>query len=104
MEKKGFTGVIEHADKQLDELVKIRSDKSKNWGRGHHSPLAWWKWFALAALVAIIIAWLVANYYTGASAWWEVINAAAAVVGALLPFDPIVASINCAVNLVETGC
>ncbi len=59
--EKGFSGIVDKIDKDIDELIKLRSDKEKNRGREHRSPLVWWKWIMIITIVGLSICALIAT-------------------------------------------
>ena len=65
LEKEGYEGYVKHLDKKMDELIQIRSDKAKNRGREHRSPLRWWKWFIIGGIVAAIVGIMIGAFYLG---------------------------------------
>lgn len=65
--KKGFTGLIEHFDDNVNKLIEIRSDERQNRGREHRSPIRWWKYLAIAGLWAMFGAMCVAYGFSGDS-------------------------------------
>jgi hypothetical protein len=67
--EKGFSGIVNEIDKDLDELIKLRLDKEKNRGREHRSPVAWWKWFVIVGIIGTLIAIaILAIYFSGGTA------------------------------------
>ena len=63
--EKGFTGLVNHIDTSVDKLIKLRSDRSKNRGREHRSPIELWKWFVIVGIVGAYIALNIIGYYYG---------------------------------------
>lgn len=72
LEKEGYEGYIKHVDKQMEKLIKLRSDKTRNRGREHRSPLWWWKWFIIGGLVTALVGLIIASFYIGS--WNAVID------------------------------
>lgn len=60
VEADGFKGLVNNIKKNLNELIEIRSDESKNRGRDEkHSPLLWWKWLIIAGIAGAGVAVLI---------------------------------------------
>jgi len=60
VETDGFNGLVNNIKKNLNELIEIRSDESKNRGRDKkHSPLAWWKWIFIIGVAGVGIGTLI---------------------------------------------
>lgn len=131
LEKEGYDGYVKHLDKKMDELIKLRSDKAKNRGREHRSPLWWWKWFIIGGLVAAIVGILIGSFYLGWDALFgivmdlvskiiglfnagvgDIVAAANNVLGAAMGWDPRSAVLGAAFDLawksliatVTSGC
>lgn len=52
VEADGFKGLVNNIKKNLNELIEVRSDESRNRGRDEkHSPLPWWKWLIIAGVI-----------------------------------------------------
>lgn len=61
VETGGFSGLVHKIKKNINELIEVRSDESKNRGRDEsHSLLTWFKWVLLAIMVGVGIALLIA--------------------------------------------
>ena len=70
VEKEGFNGLKNKIKKNLNELIEIRSDETKNRGRGvKHSPIAWWKWLLIAAALGLGIGTLIGCLIWQGCAW-----------------------------------
>lgn len=68
LESKGYKGVLESYENDLEELENIRQ-KRPDRGRAPHSPLAWWKYVTLgliAYLMAVAIAHCFATVFCAA--------------------------------------
>jgi hypothetical protein len=65
LEKEGYDGFVKHNEKKLQDLIEIRSDKTRNRGREHRSPIYWWKWFVIGFWINNMVGILIGCYYTG---------------------------------------
>ena len=65
VEKKGFSGLLDYSEKQLNDLIE-RREKDEMRGRGEYSsPIVWWKAVAIAAVlgIAVIVVIICFVYY-----------------------------------------
>ncbi len=68
LQNDGVAGVYELLDEglaQFDEVLQANAD----WGRRPHSPLEWWQWLLIAAVVGIVVAAVVACLVWSACTW-----------------------------------
>ena len=64
----GIDGLQAFVDDQLSEFDRILT-ADRDWGREAHSPLEWWQWLLLAALIASSIFAILACWWWSDCSW-----------------------------------
>lgn len=68
LRKRGIAGLAKHFDDTLSEFDSVMS-ADRDYAREHRSPLEWWKWLIIIAIVCIAIAALIACLIWSGCSW-----------------------------------
>ncbi len=72
----GVQGLLSYTQRNLDEFISVRGQDDR--GNRPHSPLEWWKWVLIAALLAAGVFAVIACFWWFGCTWvWEALGAIA---------------------------